>query len=498
MSRDILVNDNYKKIFELRKTGVDPYPRRCEVTHSAAAALKEKEGTRVAAAGRLILMRIMGKATFAHIKDSTAKLQIYVKRDNVGEEDYALFKKYLNVGDYLGVEGEIFVTRTGEKTVNVKKFAVLAKSVRSIPEKWHGLTDPETRYRYRYLDMISSDETRNLFVARSKIVSAVRRTLDGKGYFEMETPILCSQAGGASARPFFTYHNVYKKELALRIATELHLKKLIIGGLDGVYEIGRVFRNEGIDTRHNPEFTTLEAYRAYADYFAMARLLEDIFAGCCDALGTEKVNYAGKAVNLRPPYKKISLPEEWKKECGEDIHEALSGKSFNRKNLEKLASNLKVEFSKATPSAKIFEKILDEKILPKFNEPFFMMDYPTAVTPLAKCKPGDESLVERFEFFAGGEEIANAYTELNDPEDQKERLAEQMRQRNEEMNQETDILDKDFIEAMEYGMPPTGGIGVGIDRMAMLFSGRPSIREVIVFPLLKDFTSPKPSAFPEP
>ncbi|MBU2530488.1 MAG: lysine--tRNA ligase, partial [Elusimicrobia bacterium] len=304
-------------------------------------------------------------------------------------------------------------------------------------------------------------------------------------YVEVETPILCAQAGGAAARPFITFHNVYKTELYLRIATELYLKKLIIGGFDGVYEIGRVFRNEGIDANHNPEFTTLEAYRAYSDYNGMAELLETVFSKCCEVMKIDSIDYNGEKINLKPPFERIFLSEMWKKKCGQDIHDILNGKTFNKPNLRKLADSLHIEYTPTTPSAKIFERIFDLKIQPEIKQPTFVMDYPTAITPLAKCKPGDEAIVERFEFFVAGNELANAYTELNDPEDQKGRLLEQMRQRDEEQNQETDVLDKDFIEAMEYGMPPTGGIGIGIDRLAMLFTGKPSIREVVLFPLLK-------------
>jgi len=427
----------------------------------------------------------MGKASFAHLKDGTGKIQIYVKKDSVGEESYEIFRKQMHVGDFLGVEGKLFVTHTGELTVNAEKLTVLAKSVRPLPEKFHGLTDAEARYRERYLDLISSEETRAIFVRRSRLVAAIRNVLDSDGYLEVETPVLCAQAGGASARPFITFHNAYKYELYMRIATELPLKKLIIGGFDGAYEIGRVFRNEGVDTRHNPEFTTLEAYKAYSDYNGMAELVETIFEKCALIIGAETVDYDGMKVNLKPPFKRLSLPDAWKEKTGSDIHEVLSGKAFNKENLRKLAARLGIGFAADTPSAKLFDNILDEKIISELDQPTFVMDYPTAVTPLAKCKAGDESLVERFEFFAGKEEIANAYTELNDPEDQKSRLLEQLRQQTEENNGEADILDKDFIEAMEYGMPPMGGIGIGIDRLTMLISGKPSIREVILFPLLR-------------
>ncbi|MBI4350767.1 MAG: lysine--tRNA ligase [Elusimicrobia bacterium] len=480
-----IVSNNYAKIKAIREKGIDPFPHRFRPTHKIAAAAKCPADTPVTIAGRMMLMRVMGKATFAHLKDGTGRLQIYVKKDVVGEEAYELFKKQMHVGDFLGVEGKLFVTHTGELTVGAEKLTVLSKSVRPLPEKFHGLTDAEARYRERYLDLISNEEARNIFIRRAQVVAAIRDVLNSDGYLEVETPVLCAQAGGASARPFITFHNAYKYELYMRIATELPLKKLLIGGFDGAYEIGRVFRNEGVDTRHNPEFTTLEAYKAYSDYNGMAELVESVFDKCRAIVGADTMEYNGHTINLKPPFRRLSLPEEWKARTGEDIHEVLRGKGFNRENLKRLASKLHVEHGADTTSAKIFDRIMDEKILGALVQPTFVLDYPTAVTPLAKCKAGDESLVERFEFFAGTEEIANAYSELNDPEDQKSRLVEQLRQQEEENNGEADILDKDFIEAMEYGMPPMGGIGIGIDRLCMLLSGKPSIREVILFPLLR-------------
>ncbi|MDO8803506.1 MAG: lysine--tRNA ligase [Elusimicrobiota bacterium] len=480
-----IVANNYAKIKTIREKGIDPFPHRFKLTHKIAEAAKCPADTPVIIAGRIMLMRVMGKATFAHLKDGTGRLQIYVKKDAVGEEAYELFRKQMHVGDFLGVEGKLFVTHTGELTVGAGKLTVLAKSVRPLPEKFHGLTDAEARYRERYLDLISNEESRNIFIRRAQIVAAIRGVLNSDGYLEVETPILCSQAGGASARPFITFHNAYKNELYMRIALELPLKKIIIGGFDGAYEIGRVFRNEGVDTRHNPEFTMLEAYKAYSDYNGMAELVESVFEKCISVIGADTVNYNGVKINLKPPFRRLSLPDEWKEKTGEDIHEVLQGKAFNRENLKKLAAKLHIQHAGDTTSAKIFDRIMDEKILASLEQPTFVMDYPTAITPLAKCKAGDESLVERFEFFAGTEEIANAYSELNDPEDQKSRLVEQLRQQEEENNGEADILDKDFIEAMEYGMPPMGGIGIGIDRLTMLLSGKPSIREVILFPLLR-------------
>ncbi|OGR41687.1 MAG: lysine--tRNA ligase [Elusimicrobia bacterium GWA2_61_42] len=487
-----IVANNYGKIKAIREKGIDPFPHRFKLTHKIGEAVKLPADTPVIIAGRMMLMRVMGKATFAHLKDGTGRIQIYVKKDAVGEEAYDLFKKQMAVGDFLGVEGKLFLTHTGELTVNAEKLTVLSKAVRPLPEKFHGLTDAEARYRERYLDLISNEDSRAIFVRRAQIVAAIRDVLNGRGCLEVETPVLCAQAGGANARPFITFHNAYRYELYMRIATELPLKKLLIGGFDGAYEIGRVFRNEGVDTRHNPEFTTLEAYIAYSDYNGMAEFVESVFERCIKILGSETIEYNGNTINLKPPFKRLSLPDSWKEKTGEDIHEVLKGKGFNRENLQKLAKKMHVECAPDTTSAKIFDRIMDEKILGALVQPTFVMDYPTAITPLAKCKTGDESLVERFEFFAGTEEIANAYSELNDPEDQKSRLVEQLRQQQEENNGEADILDKDFIEAMEYGMPPMGGIGIGIDRLCMLMNGKPSIREVILFPLLRpDTDTPK-------
>jgi lysyl-tRNA synthetase class 2 len=480
-----IVTNNYAKIKAIREKGIDPFPHRFKPTHTMAEAAKLAPEAPATVAGRMVLMRVMGKATFAHLKDGTGKLQIYVKKDAVGEDSYDLFKKQMHVGDFLGAEGKMFVTKTGELTLEVTKLTVLAKSVRPLPEKFHGLTDAEARYRDRYLDLISNDDVREIFVKRSQIVAALRETLNGEGLLEVETPVLCGQAGGASARPFITFHNAYKNELYMRIALELPLKKLLIGGFQGAYEIGRVFRNEGVDTRHNPEFTMVEAYKAYSDYHGMAELVEKLFERFIKIIGTDTVDYNGHKINLKPPFARLSLPEEWKRVTGEDIHNILDGKRFNRPKLVELAKRIHIECGPDTTSAKIFDRILDEKILNALQQPTFVFDHPTAITPLAKCKPGDESLVERFEFFAGTEEIANAYSELNDPEDQKSRLVEQLRQQQEENNGEADILDKDFIIAMEYGMPPMGGIGIGIDRVTMLLTGKPSIREVVLFPLLR-------------
>lgn len=476
----------------LRGRGVEPYPHRflkkdaVDAINRLGGALEKEQrsGREVTTAGRVMQLRLQGKAAFLDLQDGSGKAQVYARVDALGEQAFGLLKEFVHIGDFVGVSGEVFKTRTGQPTLEARSLVLLAKALRPLPEKWHGLKDVDARYRQRHLDLVANREVRELFEKRSRIVDSVRATFRELGYLEVETPILLPQAGGASATPFKTHHNALKSDLVLRIATELYLKRLVIGGFERVFELGRIFRNEGIDTRHNPEFTMLEAYAAYADYNDMAGLLERVIGNAAKALGIESVDYEGRAVRLTPPFQRLRLPELWKQGCGADIHEILDGKAFCRPALLALARKLKVDASEATSSAKLFERILDARVLPLLKEPAFVLDHPTAVTPLAKCKPGDESLVERFEFFAGGEELANAYTELNDPLDQRERLAEQMRQRK-GGDAEADILDEDFVRAMECGMPPTGGIGIGIDRLCMLLTGRPSIRELILFPTLK-------------
>jgi len=476
----------------LRARGIDPYPHRWEKKDrvlaivEAGASLKPEEhsGKELTTAGRIMQLRLMGKAAFFHLMDGSGKAQVYMKADSAPPEVFALLTESVQIGDFVGVRGEVFKTKTGEPTLWAKSLTVLSKALRPLPEKWHGLQDVETRYRQRHLDLVSNSEVRRIFETRSRIVESIRRSFSELGFLEVETPILLGQAGGASATPFKTHHNALGTDMVLRIATELYLKRLIIGGMDKVYEIGRIFRNEGLDTRHNPEFTMLEAYEAYTDYHGMMRLFEKVLSDAAKALAVETVRYRGEDIDLRPPYRRLYLPELWKEHCGEDIHKILQGKGFDRPGLDALAKRLGVEGGPQTPAAKVFDRIFDDRILPLLTQPAFVLDHPTAITPLAKCKPGDESLVERFEFFVGTEECANAYTELNDPLDQRERLEEQTRQR-QGGNEEADLLDEDFVQAMEAGMPPTGGIGMGIDRLAMLLTGHPSIREVILFPTLK-------------
>ncbi|MHB2026233.1 MAG: lysine--tRNA ligase [Elusimicrobiota bacterium] len=481
------------KIAELRGRGIDPYPPRCRKTDSCARALDmgkslsagEHAQEIAACAGRLSQIRDMGKSIFSHLQDQTGRCQVYFGKNSLPEADFSLVKKDTHAGDFIAVSGPVFKTKTGETTIEARSVALLAKALRPLPEKWHGLKDVELRYRHRHLDLIASPETRAAFLKRSLIISTVRKTLDSLGFVEVETPILLPQAGGASARPFRTRHNALSADMVLRIATELYLKRLIIGGFDKVYEIGRIFRNEGIDTRHNPEFTMLEAYEAYSDYNGMAALFETIVDNCAKALGVSSIESNGTSIDLTPPFRRVSLPEEWKASCGEPIEAVLSGKRFDKAGLLRLARRVGAHADEQTPGAKIFERIFDAKIMPRLDGVTLVFDHPTAITPLAKLKPGTQSLVERFEAFAGGQEMANAYTELNDPEDQRERLSEQARQRSEENDQEADVLDEDFVEALECGMPPTGGIGIGIDRLVMLLTGQPSIRDVILFPTLK-------------
>ncbi|MEQ1918357.1 MAG: lysine--tRNA ligase [Elusimicrobiota bacterium] len=481
------------KIADMRSRGIDPFPSRtvrkndCSSVRPLSVGLTEPmqhSTEKVAIAGRLVELRDMGKSIFGRLADLSGNAQVYFKKDALPEDVFALVKRDLAVGDFLAVSGSVFITKTGEPTVAAEHAVILAKAIRPMPEKWHGITNTEIRYRQRHLDLISTAESRDTFIKRAKIVSTIRRVLDSRGYIEVETPVLLGQAGGASARPFHTRHNALEQDMVLRIATELYLKKLVIGGLDRVYEIGRVFRNEGVDTTHNPEFTMLEAYEAYSDYEGMASLFETLLTECADACGVSEVEWKGKKISLKAPFKRLYLPEVWKERCGEPIENVLEGKGFNRPGLLKLAEKLGIHAGEKTPSAKLFDRIIESKIEDLLEQPTFLFDHPTAITPLAKLKPGTQSLVERFECFAAGIELSNAYSELNDPQDQRDRLVEQMKQ-NAAGDAEADLLDEDFIQSMEAGMPPMGGIGVGIDRLTMFLTGRDSIRDVILFPTLK-------------
>ncbi len=488
-----IIKNKYQEVSDIKAQGYNPYPAKVDAKDSCAKALESDIDAEVNVAGRVVQLRVMGKAAFAHIKDFTGKVQIYVQRDSIGEEDYAFFKKHIAVGDFVSVFGHMFLTKTQEKTVKVNSIKLISKSIRPMPEKYHGLQDTEIRFRNRHLDLIANEEVKEIFIKRAKIISSIRRTLDGKGYLEVETPTLTASAGGAIAKPFETYHNALKMPLFMRIALELYHKRLVIGGLDKIYEIGKMFRNEGIDTTHNPEFTMMELYQAYGNVNTMADLFDEIIGNAAKAVGVEKVQYRGHEVNLVPPFKRISLPVIWQETFGEDIHEILDGREFKREPLIKLAKKVGVSFKEDEPSNKIFDVLFDERIVNQFSDPIFMMDYPTAVSPFSKNNPNDPALVERFEaFVAGGQEIANAYSEINDPADQYQRLKDQSAQKQADTkNEDADIVDIDYIVAMESGMPPTGGMGIGIDRICMMLTAQDSIREIILFPTLKAQTADK-------
>jgi lysyl-tRNA synthetase class 2 len=480
-----------EKLEAIRAAGVDPYPPRVERTHTAAEAVElferaEADGAAddlpgsIKLAGRIMSLRVMGRASFAHIQDGTGQIQIFLKEDLLGEEHYAFFKDHFDLGDFIGVTGRLFRTRTGEVTLEVHAYALLAKSLHPLPEKWHGLKDTETRYRQRYLDLLTNEETRRVFELRSAITTAMRSFLDAEGFIEVETPILQPLYGGATARPFTTYFNALDHDFYLRIADELYLKRLIVGGLDKVYEIGKDFRNEGLSTRHNPEFTMMECYWAYADYTDIMRLTEDMVAFIArQALGTEAIVYQGHEIVLTPPWGRISMLDAIQAATGIDIedHATLAA-------LEAAIAARGLDVDRQPTWATLVDELFSEHVEPDLIQPTFITDYPVELSPLAKRKPGAPHLVERFEPFAGGFEFGNAFTELNDPLDQRARF-EEMRRNLAAGDEEAHPLDEDFLMAMMYGMPPTGGLGIGLDRLTMLLTNQPSIREVILFPQLR-------------
>ena len=444
------------------------------------AAYDELEGREVSIAGRMMSKRIMGKASFAHVLDGQGDIQIYVKRDDVGEEDYASFKTW-DIGDIVGVTGFVFKTRTGEVSVHAKDIQLLSKNLRPLPEKFHGLKDPELKYRMRYVDLFMNAEVRDTFRKRSAIIAEIRRYLDSQGFMEVETPVLNSTASGASARPFITHHNTLDIDMYLRIATELHLKMCIVGGLERVYEIGRLFRNEGMDPMHNPEFTTIEIYQAYTDLRGMMDLCETLFSRCCQLVnGTTRIQYQGMDIDLTAPFARLPMNEAVKQYTGKDIYGCGSDEEARA-----IAKELGVELKDKTASkGKVLAELFDAFVEEKLIQPTFITDYPIENSPLTKLKPGSKDIVDRFELFIGGHEYANAYTELNDPIDQRSRFIQQAQERA-KGDDEAMQIDEDFMLAMEYGMPPTGGIGIGIDRMCMLLTNAASIRDVLLFPTMK-------------
>lgn len=477
-----LIRLRREKLEQLRANQVEPYGGKFTKTHlnreitENFAVCQEKE---VAVAGRLMARRFHGKTTFADLQDISGRIQLYLRLSDLGEEAYNLFGK-LDLGDIIGVEGRVFKTRMGEVTIAVKKFTLLAKSLRVLPEKWHGLKDVELRYRQRYLDLIMNPEVKDTFLLRSKIIQAIRRFLDQRGFLEVETPMMHPVAGGAAARPFITHHNALDMDLYLRIAPELYLKRLLVGGLEKVYEINRNFRNEGISTRHNPEFTMLELYQAYADYYDMMNLTEELISAVAlETLGVTRVLYEGEVIELAPPYRRMTMLEAVRQYTGIDFN-AFDG---DQAALRAVAG-LGIEVARTDTWGSLLNRVFEEKVEEKLILPTFIFDYPIEVSPLAKRKEEDPRLTYRFELFISGREIANAFSELNDPVDQRMRFQEQLEKRL-KGDEEAHMMDEDFLTALEYGMPPAGGLGIGIDRLVMLLTGSPSIRDVILFPLMR-------------
>jgi len=475
------------KLKALRERGIDPYPPRVSRTHTAQEAVEAFEAAEESAkvsvqvVGRLMSVRVMGKSTFAHLADGSGQIQIYLRREIVGEESYEVFRRQVDVADFVQASGVLFRTRTGEATVRVDSWAIISKTLRPLPEKWHGLRDVETRYRQRYLDLISNERVRDIFVKRTRIVSRLRRFLDERGFLEVETPVLQPIYGGAAASPFTTHHNALDRTLYLRIADELYLKRLIIGGLDRVYEIGHNFRNEGISTRHNPEFTVCELYQAYADYDDMMGLVEEMYyAIVTDVTGSPRAPYQGNEIDFTPPWRRVTMRDAIMDGSGLDI-EALS----DYESLYEAASANGIKVTPQPSWGKLVDKLLGEVVEPGLIQPTFIIDYPIEISPLSKKKPGRPHLVERFEYFIGGLECGNAFSELNDPLEQRERFAAQQVDAA-KGDEEAHPMDEDFVLAMEHGMPPTGGLGFGIDRMVMVMTDQASIREVILFPQLRN------------
>lgn len=470
------------KLAELVAAGKDPFRITTYERTATAGAIRADydayEDKTVSVAGRLMSKRVMGKASFGHIADSDGEMQLYFSRDDMGAEQYAEFKK-LDVGDIIGVKGRVFKTKTGEITVHVSEYTLLVKSLLPLPEKYHGLKDPELRYRQRYVDLISNPEVKEIFVKRSKIVSAIREYLDGQGFYEVETPVLNTLAGGANARPFITHHNTLDVDMYLRIATELYLKRCIVGGFEKVYEVGRIFRNEGMDPKHNPEFTTVEVYQAYVDYNAMMDLTENLVRYCAmKACGTLDITYQGENISFAGPWERLTMADAVKKFTGLDFYaEELSA-------LIEKANKMGLELAADTSWGNVLYQVFDNFVESKLTGPVFIIDYPVEVSPLAKKKSDDARLTERFELFVTGRELANAFSELNDPEDQRERFAAQMAAKA-KGDEEAQPYDEDFVNALEYGMPPTGGMGMGVDRLVMLLTDSYTIREVLLFPTMK-------------
>jgi len=478
-----LIKVRKEKLEELKNQGKNPFEitkyNRTHTSEEVKNNFEELEGKDVNVAGRIIAKRIMGKASFCHIQDMQGRIQSYVSINDLGEESYSAFKTY-DIGDIIGITGFVFKTKTEEISIHAKEVVLLTKSLRPLPEKFHGLKDTELRYRQRYVDLIMNPEVKDTFLTRTKIIKEIRRILDSKGYLEVDTPILNTIAGGAAARPFITHHNTLDMDMYLRIANELYLKRLIVGGFDKVYEMGRMFRNEGISIKHNPEFTNIELYSAYEDYNDMMDITEEIISTVAqNVLGKTKITYQGTEIDLTPGWKRIPMIEAIKEVTGID---------FNTLNTDEEASEAARKIGVAVEGTlargEVINLVFEEKVEDTLIQPTFIIDYPVEVSPLTKRKPSDPRLVERFEVFIGGREYGNAYSELNDPIDQYERFLEQARQKA-NGNEEANDMDDDFVQALEYGMPPTGGLGIGVDRLIMLLTDSASIRDVLLFPTMK-------------
>ena len=491
--QDVDVNQLLKvrreKLQDLQERGKDPFQiTKYDVTHHSME-IKDNfdtlEGQTVTIAGRMMFKRVMGKASFCNVQDLQGSIQSYVARDNIGEESYADFKKY-DVGDILGITGEVFKTKTGEISIHASEVTLLSKSLQVLPEKFHGLTDTDTRYRQRYVDLIMNPEVKDTFIKRSKIISSIRRYLDGQGFMEVETPMLVSNAGGAAARPFETHFNALNEDLKLRISLELYLKRLIVGGMERVYEIGRVFRNEGLDTRHNPEFTLMELYQAYTDYHGMMDLTENLYRHVAkEVTGSEILTYGEHTMDLSKPFARITMVDAVKQYANVDFNEIHS-----TEEAKKVADEHHIEYEERHEKGDILNLFFEEYVEEHLIQPTFIMDHPVEISPLTKKKPENPDYVERFEFFMNGWEMANAYSELNDPIDQRERF-EAQEKAFAAGDDEANHTDEDFLNALSIGMPPTGGIGFGIDRMVMMMTNSPAIRDVLLFPTMKSLDADK-------
>ncbi|WP_273837067.1 lysine--tRNA ligase [Guptibacillus sedimenti] len=494
MSQELELNDLLKvrreKLDVLKENNIDPFGHRFDRSHTASKMLEEfdsftkeelaEQNKTVSLAGRIMTKRGKGKAGFTHIQDLTGQIQLYIRKDTVGDEQYDLFDS-MDIGDIIGVSGEAFKTKVGELSVKVNDLHLLSKSLRPLPDKFHGLKDVEQRYRQRYLDLIMSPESKETFIARSRIIQSMRRYLDDQGFLEVETPMMHSIPGGASARPFVTHHNALDMELYMRIAIELHLKRLIVGGMERVYEIGRVFRNEGVSTRHNPEFTMLELYEAYADYKDVMTLTEEMVAHIAkEVTGSTTIQYGEEEINLEPEWKRVHMVDAVKEITGVDFW-----KEMTDEEARSLAKEHGVDVKETMEFGHVVNEFFEQKVEDTLIQPTFVFGHPVAISPLAKKNPEDGRFTDRFELFIVAREHANAFTELNDPIDQRERFEAQLVER-EQGNDEAHMMDHDFIEALEYGLPPTGGLGIGIDRLVMLLTNSPSIRDVLLFPQMRN------------